>query len=153
MQTDVDIPASSATDPKGTYTPVVFDPEHSNQVRHTAYLDGRDADGICTGSNALADPADSENARQLAARPPGTACAACWKVRYLVSDSRNWFSVCQRHDSLLADRAAHARGPAPPGPGEDAGGRARPCRSGLCGYWTGSAPPHRPTTVQAAEAS
>lgn len=51
VQTDVDIPGSSTTDPKpGTYIPVVFNPEHPTQVRHTAYLDGRDAAGIRTGS-------------------------------------------------------------------------------------------------------
>ncbi|MFF3468825.1 DUF3592 domain-containing protein [Streptomyces sp. NPDC001984] len=51
VHADVDVPGSSATDPKpGTYIPVVFNPARPTEVRHIAYLDGRDADGIRTGS-------------------------------------------------------------------------------------------------------
>ncbi|MFG2940838.1 DUF3592 domain-containing protein [Streptomyces sp. NPDC048282] len=47
----VDVPAGSATDPApGSLIPVVFDPSHPTEVRHVAYLDGRDADGIRDGS-------------------------------------------------------------------------------------------------------
>jgi hypothetical protein len=51
VQARVDVPGSSATYPEpGTYIPVVFDPAHPTEVRHTSYLDGRDADGIRQGA-------------------------------------------------------------------------------------------------------
>ena len=47
VETYLDVPAGSATDPApGSLVPVVFDPSHPTDVRHVAYLDGRDADGI-----------------------------------------------------------------------------------------------------------
>ncbi|MFJ3802651.1 DUF3592 domain-containing protein [Streptomyces sp. NPDC090088] len=42
----IDVPSTSATDPgPGSRIPVVFNPSHPTEVRHIAYLDGRDADG------------------------------------------------------------------------------------------------------------
>ncbi|MFJ3302909.1 DUF3592 domain-containing protein [Streptomyces sp. NPDC086549] len=47
----VDVTASSANDAKpGTHIPVVYNPVRPTEVRHVAYLDGRDADGILQGS-------------------------------------------------------------------------------------------------------
>ncbi|MFI6251862.1 hypothetical protein [Streptomyces sp. NPDC051016] len=47
----IDVPSTSATDPApGSLIPVVFDPSHPTEVRHVAYLDGHDADGIRDGS-------------------------------------------------------------------------------------------------------
>ncbi|WP_406444376.1 DUF3592 domain-containing protein [Streptomyces sp. NBC_00631] len=51
VHTHVDVPSSSATDPRpGMYVPVVFDPAHPTEVRHIAYLDGRDPRGIRQGA-------------------------------------------------------------------------------------------------------
>jgi hypothetical protein len=51
VRADIDVEVSSATDAMpGTRIPVVYNPAHPTEVRHIAYLDGRDADGIRQGS-------------------------------------------------------------------------------------------------------
>jgi hypothetical protein len=51
VRADIDVAVSSATDAlPGTRIPVVYNPAHPTEVRHIAYLDGRDADGIRQGS-------------------------------------------------------------------------------------------------------
>ncbi|MGW9027790.1 hypothetical protein ACWGQ5_27225 [Streptomyces sp. NPDC055722] len=51
VRADIDVTVSSATDAKpGTLIPIVYNPARPTQVRHIAYLDGRDADGIRQGS-------------------------------------------------------------------------------------------------------
>jgi Protein of unknown function (DUF3592) len=54
VRAEVDVAGGSATDAKpGTHLPVVYNPAHPTEVRHIAYLDGRDADGIRSGSIAI----------------------------------------------------------------------------------------------------
>jgi hypothetical protein len=51
VRAEVDVTVSSASDAKpGTRIPIVYNPARPTQVRHIAYLDGRDADGIRQGS-------------------------------------------------------------------------------------------------------
>ncbi|MGW2939605.1 hypothetical protein ACWDA7_49860 [Streptomyces sp. NPDC001156] len=51
VRADIDVAVSSATEAMpGTRIPVVYNPAHPTEVRHIAYLDGRDADGIRQGS-------------------------------------------------------------------------------------------------------
>ncbi|MFD0506473.1 DUF3592 domain-containing protein [Streptomyces chiangmaiensis] len=51
VRTDVDVAVSSASAAKpGTRIPVVYNPARPTEVRHIAYLDGHDADGIRQGS-------------------------------------------------------------------------------------------------------
>ncbi|MEU1597684.1 DUF3592 domain-containing protein [Streptomyces sp. NPDC005708] len=51
VRADIDVAVSSATEAMpGTHIPVVYNPAHPTEVRHIAYLDGRDADGIRQGS-------------------------------------------------------------------------------------------------------
>jgi hypothetical protein len=51
VRADVDVPPNSANHPKlGAYVPVAYNPAHPTEVRHVAYLDGRDADGMLHGS-------------------------------------------------------------------------------------------------------
>ncbi|MFF4041766.1 DUF3592 domain-containing protein [Streptomyces sp. NPDC001816] len=51
VRADVDVTPSSANNAKpGEHIPVAYNPVRPTEVRHVAYLDGRDADGILQGS-------------------------------------------------------------------------------------------------------
>ncbi|MGW5463084.1 DUF3592 domain-containing protein [Streptomyces sp. NPDC003996] len=51
VQAEVDVAVNSANDAKpGTRIPVVYNPARPTEIRHIAYLDGHDADGIRQGS-------------------------------------------------------------------------------------------------------